>query len=95
MPRGEVELNGDGLMDFVTSDNGEGIEVYLGGEEGPFRRRAALQKLSTAGRIRFADIDGDGLEDFVMFDPQRPDSPLRLGINRGILPGTTATLLTP
>ncbi len=92
MPRGEVDLNADGFMDFITSDNGEGIEVYLGGSEGPFRRRDARQELPTVGLIRFADIDGNGLEDFVMFNPQEPGSPLRLGMNRGVLPGTGRSL---
>jgi len=92
MPRGEVDLNGDGFMDFVTSDNGEGIEVYLGGSDGPFRRRDARQELPTDGLVRFADIDGNGLEDFVLFNPQKPGSPLRLGMNRGVLPGTGRSL---
>lgn len=90
MPRGEVDLNADGLMDFVTSANGDGIEVYLGGEDGPFRRRAALQKLPSAGRIHFGDLDGDGLADFVLFDPQSPGTPVRVGRHRGVLNGTAA-----
>ena len=87
MPRGQVDLNGDGYMDFVTSADGDGIEVYLGGEEGPFRRRAGEQRLPSAGVIRFGDLDGNGLPDFVLFDPQSPGSPLRVGRNLARLPG--------
>lgn len=92
MPRGEVDLNGDGLMDFVTSDNGDGIEVYLGGADGPFRRRDAYQEIPTNGLVRFADINGNGLPDYVMFNPQVPGAPIRLGMNRGVLPGTGRSL---
>lgn len=95
MPRGNVDLNADGLMDFVTSDDGDAIEVYLGGDDGPFQRRAARQAIASAGIIRFADIDVDGLPDFLLFDPQRPGSPLRLGFNLGTLAGTADTAAAP
>ena len=85
MPRGQVDLNADGYMDFVTSADGDGIEVWLGGEDGPFRQRPAEQDLPSAGRIRFADFNGDGLPDFLLFDPQIAGSPVRIGLNRGRL----------
>ncbi|MFK8014003.1 MAG: FG-GAP repeat domain-containing protein [Gammaproteobacteria bacterium] len=85
MPRGGVDLNADGLMDFVASDNGKGIEVYLGGDKGPFQKRRARQKLPTAGVIRFEDIDGDGLPDFVLFDSQSFEPVVRIGRNTGAL----------
>ncbi|MGI9206298.1 MAG: FG-GAP repeat domain-containing protein [Woeseiaceae bacterium] len=88
MPAGEIDLNADGLMDFVMSAGGKGIEVYLGGDKGPFDKRTALQKLSTAGVIRFSDFDADGLTDFVLYDPQSFDAPLRIGRNLGVLPGS-------
>lgn len=92
MPRGQIDLNADGYMDFVTSADGDGIEVYLGGEEGPFRRRAGEQRLPTPGVIRFGDLDDNGLPDFVLFDPQSPGSPVRVGRNLARLPGTPAPL---
>ena len=45
-----------------------------------------------AAEMYLADINGNGLEDFVMFNPQEPGSPLRLGLNRGVLRGSGASL---
>ena len=85
-PRGEVDLNGDGVLDFVTSADGDGIEVYLGEADGVFQRRALEQDLPSAGRIEFADLNGDALPDFVLYNQQLPGEPIRVGINRGVLP---------
>jgi hypothetical protein len=79
MPTGRVDLNADGLLDFVTSADGKGIEVYLGGSDGPFSKRTAMQKFPSAGIISFADFDADGLPDFVLFDPQSLDAMIRIG----------------
>jgi FG-GAP-like repeat len=86
IPPVDLDLNGDGFTDMITSANGKGIEVFLGGGEKPFARRVALQKFPTAGVIRFADFDGDGLPDFVLYDPQDFDVPVQVGVNRGRLP---------
>ena len=88
MPTAAVDLNADGLMDFVASADGKGIEVYLGGSDRPFSRRTALQKFPSAGIVSFADYDADGLPDFVLFDPQSLESILRIGRNTGALPGS-------
>lgn len=85
MPTSGVDLNADGRMDFVSSADGEGIEVYLGSEDGLFSKRRALQKLPSSGIIRFIDYDGDSFEDFVLWDPQAFDSIVRVGRNRGTL----------
>lgn len=92
-PRGFIgnlasDWNGDGLRDLLLSGNGEAIEVHLGAEKKPFAKRAARQAFDTNGRLRAGDLDGDGLPDFVLFDPRRPDVPIRVGRNRGALPGT-------
>ena len=50
--------------------------------------RTAFQKLPTAGVIHFTDFDDDGLLDFVIFDPNNFDVPVRVGRNRGKLPGS-------
>jgi len=92
-PRGFIgnvatDWNGDGLRDLLLSGDGEALEVYLGAEERPFAKRAGRQGLDTDGRLRAGDLDGDGLADFVLFDPRRADAPIRVGRNRGVLPGT-------
>ena len=88
MPRAGLDLNADGLMDFISSANGDGIEIFLGGEKGPFDRRTAIQKLPATGEIYIEDVDADGLPDFVLFDPQSLEPIVRIGLNRGVLPGT-------
>ncbi len=88
MPQAGIDINADGLMDVVTSANGKRIEVYLGTESEPFTRRTAMQEMSTTGSIRFADYNDDGLLDFVLYDSQSLDAPVRTGRNLGVLPGS-------
>jgi len=91
-PRGffpgyDADLNGDGARDLLTSGEGDVIEVYLGGEN-RYAKRAARQKIDSGGRLRFGDLDDNGLTDLLIYDPLRPDTPIRIGRNRGTLPGT-------
>jgi hypothetical protein len=88
VPVANEDLNGDGLLDFVLSGDGDALEVYLGSADKPFAKRAGKLKLSTAGMIHWGDLDGDGLRDFVLFDPHNFDVPVRVGRNAGLLPGT-------
>ncbi len=90
IPTADVDLNGDGYLDFVNSGDGLALEIHLGGDEGPFGRRSARQKMSTAGVIHFGDLDANGLMDFVIFDPHNFDVPVRVGRNLGRLPGSAA-----
>jgi hypothetical protein len=83
-----IDLNADGFMDFVTSANGKGIEVYLGSATKPFAKRTAFQKFTTTGTIKFADFDDDGLLDFVLFNSQEFDTAVVIGRNLGELPGS-------
>ena len=39
-----------------------------------------------SGRIRFGDLEADGLTDLVIYDPRRPGRPIRIAHNRGVLP---------
>jgi hypothetical protein len=90
IPPIDIDINADGFADMITSANGRGMEVFLGGGEKPYARRSAMQKFPTVGVIRFADYNDDGLPDFVLHNPQEVDSPIQLGINLGSLPAHMA-----
>jgi len=88
LPTAAIDVNSDGLNDFVSSGGGERIEVLLGDRKKPFAKSGGRQKMSTAGVIRFGDFDDDGLADFVIFDPHNFDVPVQLGRNLGRVKGT-------
>jgi hypothetical protein len=87
-PTAAADWNGDGHGDLIGSGNGDAIEVWLGGPVYRFAERQAHQPVDTGGRMRFGSLDADGLPDWVIYDARRPDVPLRVGWNRGNLPGT-------
>ncbi len=86
VPTIQADLNGDGHLDLISSGAGERIEVFLGGPVRRFKRRDARQEADSRGRIRFGDLDRDGLPDFLLYDPRRPGVPVRIARNRGVLP---------
>ena len=88
IPNLRTDWNGDGFVDLISAGHGSAIEIWLGGPTHRFRTRQAQQELDTGGRLRVGDLDGDGLPDFVIHDPRRPDTPIRVGRNRGVLPDT-------
>jgi hypothetical protein len=95
-PSVDADMNGDGGSDRVTSAGGDAIEVYLGTGDKPLQQRAGRQKLDSHGSIRFGDLNGDELTDALIFAKDRPDAPIRVLVNRGVLPGTPQReVLTP
>jgi hypothetical protein len=84
------DLNGDGFLDRFSPHGAEEIEVVLGAPGPGFRDAAIRQPFDATGAIRFGDLDGDGLSDFVLHDPRRPGTPIRVGLNRGRLPDSHA-----
>ncbi len=80
-------MNGDGFLDFLDSGGGKELKVALGGPKWKYDRTARM-KFDTDGRIRFGDFDGDGLSDFVIYDPRRSGTTVRIGINKGTLLAT-------
>ena len=96
IPTYDADLNGDGYNDLLVAGRGDSVEVYLGGRgEDRFRERVADQEADSNGRLNLGDWNGDGLPDLVLYDSLRPDSPIRLGVNRGLLPGTRPMLVAP
>ena len=88
IPTLNADLNGDGLRDFLSSGKGDRIEVFLGAVDGGFKKRHARQDVPSGGRVRFGDLNRDGLADFVLYAPRRPGAPVRIATNRGVLPGS-------
>ncbi len=86
VPTLEADFNGDGFNDLLGSGAGDRLEVRLGSAESGYPAVHASQPLDTGGRIRFGDLDGDRLTDFVLYDNRRPGAPVLVGINRGALP---------
>ena len=92
----DTDWNADGRKDMLFVESKGKIAIRLGraGASGPsFGKTAARQAVDLrAGRTSVADLDGDGLEDLIVYDPQTSDGDLWLYYNRGTLPGTPADL---
>jgi len=82
------DLNGDGRLDLLAPADGRQLEINLGAPGPAFASGTLRQNFDTTGVIRFGAFDRDGLLDFVLHDPRRPGTPIRIGVNRGVLPGT-------
>jgi hypothetical protein len=88
VPTLQADVNGDGVRDLLTPGEGVRLEVRLGDRTKGFQDVHIEQACDTGGRIRFGDLDGDRRDDFVIYDPRRPGSPIRVGRNRGPWPGS-------
>lgn len=84
IPTFNADLTGDGTLDLLGAGDGEALEIFSG-RDGGYRQRSARQPLDTSGRIRFGQLRAGGLTDFVIYDPRRPEAPVRIGANRGVL----------
>lgn len=93
VPHVHADLNGDGARDLLLGASGSRLEARLGGREPLFARTDATQAVDTGGELRAGDLDGDGLDDLLIFNPQLPGHALLLLRNRGVLPGTTPRLV--
>ncbi|WP_092132525.1 FG-GAP-like repeat-containing protein [Polaromonas sp. YR568] len=74
-PRYLIDVNGDGRADLVMAANSEAeVYVFLGQANGSFSQQAVVTDVNGSGWIssayprRFADVNGDGLLDFVLID---------------------------
>ena len=98
LPFTEADWNGDGRLDLCWGD-GSGVLRFRLGEARPagpgFGGEVASMPLAITGELVAADLDGDGLSDFVAYDPLDAEGRLRVAYNRGVLPGTPAALHAP
>jgi len=91
MPHTRADWNGDGRRDLCWGDGSGKLRFRLGEAraDGPgYGAIVAELELPLSGDLVSADLDGDGLTDFVAHDPLDREGRVRLGINRGALPGT-------
>jgi hypothetical protein len=86
------DWNGDGLLDFYVPDGDDAIGFRIGARAGDTLRfestRARVGIPLSSGQSRIADLDGDGLDEIIAFDPRTNDAPLLVLENEGRLPGT-------
>lgn len=92
LPDVDGDWNGDGRRDLLTGAGpGGAVQIRLGQDEpaGPgFGPVVAEQDVPLADRAVVADLDGDGLDDLVAYDPADRSGRVVLCWNRGLLPGT-------
>jgi hypothetical protein len=95
LPFSEADWNADGRCDLVWADGSGLLRLRLGEANGKgprFGPVAASASLPISGEVLAADVDHDGLPDFVAWDPLDLEGRLRIGRNRGALPGTRPSL---
>jgi hypothetical protein len=89
-----ADLNGDGKVDLVVSNNSSGLSVFLGNGDGSFGPELLLQALGISAPAVVADFNGDGKPDIVTIGNSLSNGTIRLYLGNG--DGTfTATADTP
>ena len=93
------DWNGDGLLDLYVPDGDDAIAFRLAkpvaSPEAPLRFGSAEGSTPVplrSGQSRTVDLDGDGLDEIVAYDPRSLDEPLVVFENLGRFAGTRPTL---
>ncbi len=95
LPLASGDWNGDGRKDLLVGPDRDTLAVYLGEAtpRGPgFAASPVEQHAPVAGNALVADLDGDGLDDLVMWDTRDVSGAVSVLRNRGVLPGTPPSL---
>jgi hypothetical protein len=96
VPSAAGDFNGDGRRDliFVPGMGRLGLRLGLGPAEGGpgFGPLAAEQPFPLSGSALAMDLDGDRLDEIVAFDPRSASGEILVLRNRGVLPGTPASV---
>ena len=93
------DVDGDGRPDLILPSGSQRFAVRLGrpaGKPPGFGSRVATQKLPVeAGSLWPGDLDGDGLDDLVIFDPRDRSGKLFVLRNQAMLGAARPTLQAP
>ncbi len=93
LPRADGDWNGDGVVDLIYGD-GRKLAIRLAerGPDGPrFGDVEAVEIRPSEGGLA-ADLDQDGFDDLVLWDPLDRKGRVRILRNRGVLPGSRSRI---